>query len=178
MRPEFLLFACLPIAMVWGCSQAKHPPLEVVSHVDVQRYVGRWYEIARYPNRFEKGCVAVTAEYTPRSDGKITVVNAARDKTLDGPVRSIKGKAWVVDKTTNAKLKVQFFWPFSGNYWIIDLDKDYRWAVVSEPRRNVLWILSRTPQLDEAVYGQIVSRLKEKGFDPGRLEKIAQPTKG
>jgi apolipoprotein D and lipocalin family protein len=174
MKPEFLLLACLPIAMVWGCAKPQYPPLEVVPHVDVGRYAGTWYEIARFPNRFEKGCVAVTAEYTLRKDGKVTVVNSARDKTLDGPVRSIKGKAWVADRKTNARLKVQFFWPFSGDYWIIDLDKDYGWAVVSEPSRSVLWILSRTPQLDENVYGQIVSRLKERGFDPGRLERTLQ----
>jgi apolipoprotein D and lipocalin family protein len=90
--------------------------LEPVSSVDLQRYLGTWYEIATIPQRFQKGCVAVTAEYSLRKDGDIEVVNTCRQGALDGEVRRVRGKAWVVDRTTNAKLKVRFFWPFSGSY--------------------------------------------------------------
>jgi len=91
------------------------------------------------------GASAKPLEVVPRADGAIDVVNACRKNTLDGKESSIRGKAWIVDKTTNAKLKVQFFWPFAGVYWIIELDKDYQWAVVGHPDRTYYWILSRTP---------------------------------
>jgi len=154
---------------------ARDKPLEVVDHVDLERYLGTWYEIATIPQRFQKGCVAVTATYSLKPDGKIQVINRCRKETLDGQVRDIEGKAWVVDKTTNAKLKVQFFWPFSGAYWIIELDADYRWAVVGHPNRNYLWILSRTPQLDQALYDDLLGRIGNKGYDIARIKRTLQP---
>jgi apolipoprotein D and lipocalin family protein len=147
--------------------------LQTVSHVDLTRYVGRWYEIARYPTRFEKDCASdVTATYTQLSGGKIEVLNECRK--ADGQVKKSKGTASVVDKRTNAKLKVTFFWPFSGNYWIIDLAPDYSYAIVGEPDRKYLWILSRSYHLNESVYGQIVTRVRELGYDPSRLMKTRQ----
>jgi len=151
-------------------------PLDVVPHVDLQRYLGTWYEIATIPQRFQKGCVGVSAHYSLRSDGAIDVVNVCRKKTLDGEERSIRGKAWVVDKTTNAKLKVRFFWPFAGAYWIIELDQDYRWAVVGHPNRNYLWILSRTPQMDIALYDDLIRRIAAKGYDTTKIKKTLQPS--
>ena len=147
------------------------PPLEVVDNVDLKRYLGKWYEIASYPAWFQRGCTASTAEYSLMDDGKIRVVNRCRKDRVDGPVKESKGKAEVVDTTTYAKLKVWFFWPFKGNYWIIDLDPDYRWVVVGEPKRKYLWILSRTPKLDETLYQGLLSRLPEKGYDPAKLNR-------
>ena len=147
--------------------------LQTVPHVDLTRYVGRWYEIARYPTRFEKDCASdVTATYTQLSGGKIEVLNECRK--AGGQVKRSKGTARVVDKRTNAKLKVTFFWPFSGNYWIIDLAPDYSYAVVGEPDRKYLWILSRSSQLTESVYGQILTRVRELGYDPSLLMKTTQ----
>ena len=151
------------------------PPLEVVEFVDLERYLGKWYEIASYPAWFSKECTATTAEYSLLPDGKIRVVNRCRKGNLDGPQKEAKGKAEIVDKTTNAKLKVWFFWPFKGNYWIIDLDDEYQWAVVGEPKREYLWILSRKPHMDSALYDEIVTRLMKKGYDPDRLNKTLQP---
>ena len=148
--------------------------LTVVDSVDLQRYLGQWYEIASYPAWFQKGCAGSTAEYSLLSDGKIQVVNRCRKDSLDGPLKESKGKAEIVDTATNAKLKVWFFWPFKGNYWIIDLDPDYQWAVVGEPSRKYLWILSRTPSLDEATYQEIIERLPQKGYDPAKLRQTAQ----
>jgi len=156
-------------------ARAGDRPLEVVPHVDLRRYLGTWYEIATIPQRFQKGCVGVTAEYALRNDGDIDVVNTCRQDTLDGKVRSVRGKAWVVDKATNAKLKVRFFWPFSGAYWIIELDPEYRWAVVGHPGRGYLWILSRTPQMDGALYDEIIRRVTAKGYDTSRIKKTLQP---
>jgi len=156
-------------------SGAETKPLDVVAHVDLQRYLGTWYEIATIPQRFQKGLVGVTAHYSLRADGKIDVVNAGRKETLDGKVKSVRGKAWVVDKTSNAKLKVSFFWPFSGDYWIIDLDKDYQWAVVGHPSRTYLWILCRTPQMGPALYDELLGRIAAKGYDLAKIKKTLQP---
>ena len=153
------------------------PELEVVDSVDLNRYLGKWYEIASYPAWFQKGCVASTAEYSLLPDGKIRVVNRCHTDRLDGPLKESVGKAEVIDVQTNAKLKVWFFWPFKGNYWIIDLDDDYRWAVVGEPKRKYLWILSRTPTVDRTLYQNILARLPAKGYDPSKLRRTSQKTK-
>lgn len=150
-------------------------PLTVVKHVDLEKYLGKWYEIASYPAWFQKDCTASTAEYSLMPNGRIQVVNSCRKKTLDGPLKQSRGKAEVVDMESNAKLKVWFFWPFKGNYWIIDLDPDYRWAVVGEPKRKYLWILSRTPEMDRETYESILSRLTAKHYDPDRLQKTEHP---
>jgi apolipoprotein D and lipocalin family protein len=153
-------------------------PLEVVPSVDLQRYLGTWCEIATIPQRFQKGCVAVTAEYSLRKDGDIEVVNTCRQETLDGKVRQVRGKAWLVDSTTNAKLKVRFFWPFSGSYWIIGLDADYSWAVVGHPSRKYLWILSRAPQIDDALYEDLLRLVAGQGYDLAKIQKTLQPGGG
>ena len=146
-------------------------PPEVVSHVDVARYIGRWHEIAGFPQHFQKGCTDSRADYRLLDNGKIEVVNSC---VRDGKVDTARGKAWVVDKSTNAKLKVSFFWPFRGDYWIIELGKDYEYAVVSSPNRKYLWILSRTPKMDEALYARIVEGLRERGFDVSLLRRTEQ----
>ncbi|MDD5563308.1 MAG: lipocalin family protein [Thermoanaerobaculaceae bacterium] len=154
---------------------AAEKPLRTVAHVDLQRYLGTWYEIATIPAKFQKNCVGVTATYTLRPDGAIGVVNRCRKFTLDGKEKSVKGKAWVVDKNSNAKLKVQFFWPFRGAYWIIELDPDYQYAVVGHPGRNYLWILCRQAHMDEALYNQLLDKIAAQGYDVNRLVKTLQP---
>jgi apolipoprotein D and lipocalin family protein len=164
------------VLVVFGCAGTtkSQSPLTTVESVDLQRYLGKWYEIASYPAWFQKGCTASTAEYSLLPDGKIQVVNRCRKGNLGGPLKESKGKAEVADTATNAKLKVWFFWPFKGNYWIIDLSPDYQWVVVGEPSRKYLWILSRTPTMDEAVYQEILGRLPQKGYDPAGLRKTSQ----
>ena len=138
-------------------------PLQAVSHVDLHRYVGLWYEIGRYPNSFQKGCQDSTAMYTICPDGKIDVVNSCRNEQ-DGSLREAKGRAWVVDKNSNARLKVSFFWPFRGDYWIIDLGREYEYAVVGTPNRRYLWILSRTPEIHPDILEKIVQNAEKRGF--------------
>jgi len=155
------------IALTSSRAESK-PPLRTVDSVDLNRYAGRWYEIARYPNRFQKKCSADTsAIYSLRNDGRIEVVNSCRKQ--DGEFTSSRGTAKVVDRKTNAKLKVTFFWPFSGNYWIIGLDPEYRYAIVGEPSRKYLWILSRTPELNEALYNNAIRQIDAAGYDPSKL---------
>jgi len=158
-----------------GTVAAKKPELTVVDSVDLERYLGTWYEVASYPAWFQKNCTAVTAEYSMRDDGLIKVVNSCRKGSLDGKLKQSTGRAKVVDSATNAKLKVSFFGPFWGDYWIIDLDPDYRWAVVGVPSRKYLWVLSRSPVMDRADYDGIISRLPEAGYDVSRLEMTLQP---
>jgi apolipoprotein D and lipocalin family protein len=161
-----LMVVCLNACL--GSSRVS--TLEVVPSVDLKRYIGTWYEIARYPNSFQKeDCVATTATYSFREDGKIRVLNTCRKGSPDGPKKSATGKAWVVDPVTNAKIKVQFFWPFSGDYWIIQLGDEYEYAVVGHPDRTYLWILSRTPTMAPELYARILARLNEQGYDPSKL---------
>jgi apolipoprotein D and lipocalin family protein len=154
-----------------GCSiigSVLDPP-SVVSYVDLTQYVGKWYEIARYPTAFQADCASSTADYTARDDGTISVFNTclAADGTV---VSTIDGSAKVVDTTTNAKLVVTFpSVPVPAPYWIIDLDQDYQYAVVSDPFRLTLFILSRTPTLDSATLDGILTRLADQGYDQARL---------
>ena len=148
--------------------------LQTVSSVDLKKYAGKWYEIASYPQRFQKGCNCTTAEYTLSEKGFVIVENRCNKDGVDGKQSYIKGKAFVESNSGNAKLKVQFFWPFTGKYWIIDLADDYSYAVVSHPNKKYLWILSRTPKMDYVIYQQILSRLKEKGFDLLKLKTTTQ----
>jgi apolipoprotein D and lipocalin family protein len=146
-------------------------PLETVNKVDLNRYLGRWYEIAKYPNRFERRCDhSATANYAIRPDGKISVVNACT--TVEGRIKRSSGWAKVVDERTSAKLKVTFFWPFFGDYWIIDLGPNYEFAVVGEPRRKYLWVLGRAPDIDERLYSAISGRLPAKGYDSSKLVRM------
>lgn len=175
----FVISVVLPILLL-GCFADKGiimKPLKTVNFVDLNRYVGEWYEIARYPNSFQKGCVGSRATYTLRDDGKIHVINECYDKSFSGKLRSAKGKAWAVGKETNAKLKVSFFWPFAGDYWIINLGQDYEYAVVGHPDRKYLWILSRTSEMDEDVYQSILTRLHEQDYDTAKLIKTEQQNK-
>ena len=152
----------------------KAQPLQTVPVVDLARYAGKWYEIASFPQRFQRGCHCTTAEYSLSERGYVVVENRCRRDSITGKVTSIKGKAFVVKNSGNAKLKVQFFWPFRGKYWIIDLADDYSYAVVSHPNRKYLWILSRSPKMDGTTYQEILSRLQAKGFDLANLRMTEQ----
>lgn len=164
------------VAALAACAHrpAPLPPPATVAEVDLQRYTGLWHEIARLPNIFQKPCTgAVTAEYSVLEDGKIGVLNSCIGK--DGKVRQIRGTARVVPGSGNSRLKVRFFGPFEGDYWILALDqKSYRWALVGHPNRKFLWILSRESALDEATYNQIVKLAADAGFDTDKIAKTPQ----
>jgi len=169
------LSTCILSVLLFAC-QAPSPPLQVVDSVDLERYQGRWYEIASFPQRFQKGCTATTAVYSRRQDGRIRVDNSCRDGSLDGPMREAEGVAWQTDPDgSSAKLAVRFFWPFYGSYWVIELAPDYEWAVVGHPSRDYLWILSRSPQMDPATYQMLLGRIEAHGYELSRLERTLQP---
>lgn len=159
-------------------SMAGEDPPSTVEHVDLQRYAGLWYEIAKIPNRFQKQCArGATARYALRDDGKIDVINSC--VTAEGKTDIAKGIAKIEDPISNARLKVSFvrflgislFW---GDYWIIGLGHDYEYAVVGVPDRKYGWILSRTPTLDDDTMEEIFSLLRRNGYDPERFEPSPQ----
>jgi apolipoprotein D and lipocalin family protein len=165
-------FVATLLGPLGGCGsllEADGPPLDTVASVEVDRYAGKWYQIARYPNWFQSGCASSTAEYTVNADGTVRVFNTCLD--ADGGVKStIQGTARVVDRTTNAKLEVRFpVVPFPADYWIIQLGENYEYAVVGEPGRTNLFILSRTPALDQDTLDAILGQLADQGYDTARL---------
>ena len=149
-------------------------PMQSVERVEIARYLGLWFEIARFPNRFEKGCTGVTADYNLRDDGRISVTNTCYQGALDGAEEVAQGSARVV---APGQLKVKFVeWlPFEGNYWVIGLDPDYAWAVVGEPAGDFGWILSRTPQLGGEDLAEALAVFERYGYDTTRLEYPLQP---
>lgn len=151
------------------------PPLQVVKTFNVQKYLGKWYEIASIRHSFQKGCVATTATYSLRTNGKVNVLNECRKYTFDGKLDRARGTAWAPNPSEPAKLVVQFFWPFKGDYWVIELGENYEYAVVGHPSRDYLWILSRTPQMDARLYDDLMIRLKDVGYDLLRIERTPQP---
>lgn len=160
--------------ILMGCSAQNNAPTSVGS-VDLGRYAGLWYDVASFPVRFQRGCHCTTAEYTLMTEGYVKVVNKCRKGGFDQRESGITGKAFVVKGSNNTKLKVRFFWPFKGDYWIVRLDSDYMWAVVSSPRKDYLWLLSRTPVIQEALYDSIVSSLHAEGYDTAKLQRTPQP---
>ena len=155
--------------------QAQPAPMQTVPSLDVPRYMGTWYEVAKYPNSFQKKCASSTqATYSLQADGQVQVLN--RCKTAQGEWSEALGAARQIGGPTSAQLKVRFapawlsFIPMVwGDYWVIALDPHYQWVVVSEPRREYLWILSRTPQLPAATYQPLLEQLAARGFDLSRI---------
>jgi len=147
----------------------------VVKELDLERYLGTWYEIARYDHRFERGLVGVTANYSMREDGKIKVLNSGYKGSLNGKYSEAIGKAKIPDpKNEPAKLKVSFFWIFYGDYYVLELDKDYQWVLIGSSSDNYLWILSRTPQMDKTIYQQCLQNLTKRGYDVSKLIEVEQ----
>ena len=170
--------AFLAMLGLGGCTvpQPDATTPRTVAAVDLARYAGTWHEAARFPQRFQDSatlrCEAVTATYTPRADGRLDVLNACANALAEGrPRRDAKGVAYAVEGSNNARLRVSFFGPFYGDYWVIGLDPDYRWAVVGAPDRDALWILSRAPAMAEADFQAALAVARREGFDLSRLQR-------
>jgi len=149
----------------------KKSELKTADFVDLNRSMGTWYEIARITHWFERGLIDVSATYRLLPNGDIEMVNSGHKGSLDGKFKTAKGRARIIDKISNSKLKASFFWPFWGRYWIIDVGKEYEYAVIGNPNLKYLWILSRTPDMREDLYQDILRRAQLQGFDTSRLEK-------
>ncbi len=161
------------MAILLGC-KAQYPALETVKKVDLEKYAGKWYEIATIPQGFQKGCICSMAEYKTNPKGYVEVYNSCRKNIPDGKLKTVKGKAFPVKGTGNSKLKVQFFWPFRADYWIVELAPDYSHAAVGNKSREYLWILSRTPGLPDSTYQSLLDKLEKKQFDVSMLQKTRQ----
>lgn len=145
-----------------------------VKTLELDRYFGTWYEIARYPHRFEKDLVGVTATYSKKDNGKIKVVNKGYYKSLNGKEKVAVGKAKIPNVNDPGKLKVSFFLFFYSDYFIMELDKDYQWVLIGSSSPEYLWILSRTPVLEEAVYQKIVDKAVKRGYTTDKLIRVQQ----
>lgn len=161
-----------------GCAALAPPPPvgnravpQPARAVELDRYLGRWYELYRYDAAFQKGCEAASADYSRNPDGTIRVLNSCRKGAVDGPLKTATGRAKIADTATGAKLRVSFFGPFYGDYWVLDHDEDYRWSIVGEPSGRYLWILSRDPAPSEAVRAQLRQRATQLGYDVSLLRE-------
>jgi apolipoprotein D and lipocalin family protein len=162
------------IAMISFLSCKPANFLQTVEKVDIEKYTGQWYEIARLPNSFEKNLECVTANYSVKKNGKIEVLNKGYSSENKSEFKTARGTAWVPDPQFPGQLKVSFFWPFAGDYYIISLDEDYKYVLVGDPSRKYLWILSRTKILDSAVYSKLLEIARQNGFEIENILKINQ----
>lgn len=158
-------------ATLSACATLSLPPVgnrnvpEPNKSVEIDRYLGRWYEVYRYEAAFFKDCEAVFADYTRNPDGSIRVVNSCRKGAVDGKLKTATGKAKIVDTASGAKLKVSFFGPFYGDYWVLDRADDYQWAIVGEPSGRYMWVLSREPRITDSQKAMLRRRVEELGYD-------------
>lgn len=176
MKHRIFITLLVFYALLPNLATADEPPtsVEAVASVNLQRYLGKWYEISAFPMYFQRQCIAeTTAEYSLKQNGEIRVVNRCR--TASGYDQAI-GNAWVPDPAQSGKLKVSFFWPFRSDYWVLGLDSEYRWAVVGNPNRKYLWILSRTPTLPTPLLDAALDAARAQGYDLSKLRYTKQPS--
>jgi apolipoprotein D and lipocalin family protein len=163
------------IISILGCkSNGQKINTQTVNELDFERYIGKWYEIARYPHSFERDLVGVTATYSWREDGKIKVVNQGYKKTLNGEMSSAIGKAKIPDKNKPGRLKVSFFWIFYSDYFVLELDDNYQWAIIGSSSDNYLWVLSRTSKVSDETWKMLLERIKKRGYALDKLIKVEQ----
>lgn len=167
MKNLFKTSALICMVLLFSACSSKNPPLQTVQKVDINRYLGTWYEIARYEHFFEKDCKNVNANYSMLDEQTIKVVNRCTNMLTNEKKEAI-GRAYATDDT-NSKLKVSFFRPFYGDYWVMILDENYDYVVVGTPSREYLWILCRKPILDEKIKNEILQKLPTLGFDASKL---------
>ena len=165
------------IFFIVSCSTSKNQMIDytTVKQLDLNRYLGTWYEIARFPHSFEKNLVGVTATYSIRADGKINVVNKGYKNTLDGKLSIAEGKAKIPNKAEPGKLKVSFFWIFYADYDVLELDENYQYAMIGSSSPKYFWILSRTPQMNPTTYEMLLEKARKRGYNLDKLEKVPQP---
>ncbi len=161
-----VLLSLILAFLLFGCS-SKYENMKTVKSVDIERYKGTWYEISRLDHSFEKGCKNVTATYEIKEENKIKVINRCT-MIKDNKIKEATGIAYAVDNS-NAKLKVSFFRPFYGDYWIIYLNENYDYVLVGHPSREYLWILSRTKTINEETKIKLMQKAKEEGFDTNKF---------
>jgi len=176
MKKTACFLAIIIALTATSCQGKKDKTMDnsTVKELDLEKYMGTWYEIARYDHSFERGLVGVTATYTLRPDGKITVVNQGHKNSLDGKLSRAKGKAKLPDPGEPGKLKVSFFLFFYADYFVLELDENYQWALIGSSSDKYLWILSRVPDLDENIFSQILKLAEQRGYNTNNLIRVKQ----
>lgn len=176
---NFHFILILSTFMVLSCAKTNSQMIDktTVKELDLNRYLGTWYEIARFPHSFEKGLVGVTATYSIRDDGKIKVLNQGYKNTLDGELSIAEGKAKIPNKAEPGKLKVSFFWIFYADYFVLELDENYQYAMIGSSSPKYFWILSRTPQMAPEVYEMLLEKARKRGYNLEKLVEVLQPEK-
>lgn len=176
MRYIIKLATLLFVISLFSCSNSKKMVNnDTVSSLEIEKFLGKWYEIARFPHSFEKDLVGVSATYSMLNDGNIKVLNQGYKYTLDGKHSSATGKAKLKNPNNPAHLRVSFFWIFYSDYLVMELDEEnYNWAVIGSSSPNYLWILSRTPQLEPNILNNLKTKIKERGYDLNKLIMVEQ----
>ena len=166
----------LSVLFIFSCTNTNSQMIDktTVKEFDLNRYLGTWYEIARFPHSFEKNLVGVTATYRLRDDGKIEVLNQGYKYTLDGELSKAVGKAKIPDKQEPGKLKVSFFWIFYADYNVLELDENYQYAMIGSSTAKYFWILCRDPQMDPAIFEMFMDKARKRGYNLAKLEKVPQ----
>lgn len=173
---RFYLLLIFSVLFVFSCTKTNSQMIDqtTVKELDLNRYLGTWYEIARFPHSFEKNLVGVTATYSLHDDGKIKVLNQGYKNTLDGELSVAEGKAKIPDKSQPGKLKVSFFWIFYGDYNVLELDENYQYVMIGSSTDKYFWILCRAPQMDSAVYEMLLEKARKRGYNLDKLYKVPQ----
>lgn len=175
MKTPFILLI-FSVLFIFSCTNTNSQMLDntTVKKLDLNRYLGTWYEVARFPHSFERNLVGVTATYSMREDGKIKVVNQGYKNTLDGKPSVAEGKAKIPNEAEPGKLKVSFFWIFYGDYYVLELDENYQYVMIGSSSPKYFWILSRTPQMDPAIYDMLLEKARKRGYNLEQLVKVPQ----
>lgn len=173
MRPMPAGAAAL-VLLLGGCATVKHPPLETVPRVDLERFQGDWYVIANIPTSIEKGAHGAVESYRLAADGTVETTFTFRKGSFDGPRKTYRPRGFVRNRETNAEWGMQFVWPFKAEYLVVWLDPGYRVTVIGRSARDHVWIMARTPSIPEDEYARIVAFLAERGYDVSRIEKVPQ----
>ena len=169
---DFIFLAGLAVLLVSCFGVGRRNAVETAKNVDIERYMGKWFEIARFENSFEKGLMNVSAVYTLNGDNTVSVVNSGVKS--DGERVSVSGTAYAPDSADFSKLRVSFFRPFYGDYYILELGDDYRWAVVGGRDKNYLWILAREPKFSEVELSKILEKARSRGYDVRRFLNVGK----
>jgi apolipoprotein D and lipocalin family protein len=174
MSPLPAAAGALALALLGGCATVRHPPLETVPHVDLERFQGDWYVIANIPTWIERGAHNAVESYRLDADGTIATTYTFRKDGFDGPEKRYTPRGYVRDPRTNATWGMQFVWPIEAEYLVVWLDPEYRTTVIGRNARDYVWIMARTPELPEDEYRRIVAFLGERGYDVSRIERVPQ----
>ena len=175
----FHLFLIITTLLVCNCTKTQSQMIDktTVKELDLNRYLGKWYEIARFPHSFEKNLMGVTATYRLKDGGMIEVLNEGFKGTLDGDHSKAIGKAKIPNKLEPGKLKVSFFWIFYADYFVLELDPNYQYVMIGSSSEKYFWILCRTPQMDPAVYNMLCDKARKRGYNLDKLYKVPQAAK-